>query len=53
MSKEKLEQEKKQLEQQREQAIATINQITGAISMLDKIINELLEKDIEKPKKNK
>ena len=46
--KEKLEKEKVQLEQKREQAIATINQITGAISMLDKVINELLDEEVIK-----
>lgn len=38
---ENLKIEKERLEQSREQAIAQVNQITGAISMLDKLILDL------------
>jgi len=58
MNKDRLQAEKKQLEQQREQLIAQINQITGAVAMIDKMLNELVEEvdkdsDVEEIKEEK
>lgn len=50
MNKVKLQEEKKQLEVQREQAIATINQITGAIAMVDKMLEDIDTEDVETSK---
>lgn len=50
----KLEQEKAQLEKQREQAIATVNQLMGAITIIDKLIKDLSKKEeIEEKIENK
>jgi hypothetical protein len=50
MSKEKLEQEKKQIEQQLEQAIATVNQLIGAKAYIEKLISELDKESKEEEK---
>lgn len=41
MNKEALLKEKKQLEESRDQAVAQINQITGAIAMVDKLVADI------------
>lgn len=50
MNTEQLKQELKQLEGQREQAIAQINQLSGAIAMIEKLINDINEAKDNKAK---
>jgi len=50
MNKEILVQEKKQLEESKEQAIAQLNQITGAIAMTDKLMADMDAKELENSK---
>ena len=53
MNIDKLKEEKKQLEQQREQTIASIQQLTGAIAMVEKLINDLLKEEESDKENNK
>ncbi len=45
MNKEALLKEKKQLEESRDQAVAQINQITGAIAMVDKLVADMVTEE--------
>ncbi len=48
MNLDKIKEEKVQLEQQREQLIAQVNQITGALAYIDKMLNTLVVEDCDK-----